>query len=111
VNILWLFDTCGYIVGPAIMLAGLCAVGLCLWASLPASTRRVRRVALAAAVSPLAVGACGAVFGFIVWWSAHDPGSPWLGLGKVCLAGLAVAALPLVWALLLLRPPGRRAVP
>jgi hypothetical protein len=102
-NILWLFDTCGYIVGPAIWLAGLCAVGLCLRASRPSSTRRSRRVALAAAVSPVAVALCGVVFGLVVWWAAHVPDAPWLALGKVCLAGLVVAGLPLVWALFLLR--------
>jgi hypothetical protein len=103
VNILWLFDTCGWIFGPAILLAGLCAVALCLRASRRSSSRRGRGVALAAAGSPLAVAVCGAVIGLVVWWAAQVPEAPWLALGKVCLAGLVVAALPLGWALFLLR--------
>jgi hypothetical protein len=41
--------------------------------------------------------------GLLVWWFAHVPGAPWLALGKVCLAGLVVAALPLGWSLFLIR--------
>ena len=102
-NILWLFDTCGYIFGPAILIAGLCGVGMCLRARSPSSTRRARRAALVAALSPVIVGVCGAASGLVVWWVAAVPTAPWLPLGKVCLAGLVVAALPLGWALLLLR--------
>ncbi len=102
-GILWLFDTCGYIVGPAIIGAGLVAVGLCLRASRRSSTPRTRRFAVVASMSPVVVGLCGAVFGFLVWWTARVPNAPWLALGKVCLAGLVVAAVPLFWSLLLLR--------
>jgi len=100
---LWLFDSCGYLVGPAILLAGLCAVGLCGWASRPASSRRARRVALVAAAAPIVIALCGVLFGLIMCWLAQAPDSPWGALGKVCLAGLVVAALPLAWAMWLLR--------
>jgi hypothetical protein len=102
-NLLWLFDSCGFIVGPAILLAAVCAVVLCFRASRSSSSRRARRLALAAAVSPVAVAVCGAASGFIVWWSAGLVESPWVALGKVCLAGLVIAALPVGWALFLLR--------
>jgi hypothetical protein len=102
-NPLWLFDTCGYVVGPAILAAGLLAIGLCLGASRPSATRRRRLSALAAAASPAAVGLAGAAFGFVVWWASGAPGAPWAARGKVCLAGAAVAAVPLAWSALLLR--------
>src|ERR1700676_4718132 len=102
-NLLWLFDTCGYIVGPAILAAGLLAIGLCLWASRPSTPRRGRRRALVVAASPAAVGLGGAAFGFVIWWTAGAQGAPWAALGKVCLAGAVGAPGPLAWAVLLPR--------
>lgn len=102
-NALWLFDSCGYIIGPAILLAGLCGIVLCLWASRNASTRRTRQWALAVALAPIVIGLIGVVFGYVVWQSSNIPETPWGPLGKVLLAGVVVAAGPLLWATLLLR--------
>jgi presenilin-like A22 family membrane protease len=102
-NVLWLFDTCGYVFGPAIMAAGVFAVALCAMASRPSSPRSARHRAVAVALLPAAIGLCGALFGLAVWWVDRVPVPPWLALGKVCLAGLAMSALPLIWSLLLAR--------
>jgi hypothetical protein len=111
VRILWLFDTCGSIVGPAILGAGLLALALCLRASRPASSPKARRAAVAVALLPAAFGPLGALFGLIVRRLYPVPGDHWSALGKVCLAGLVVAAVPLAWSLLLARarrgPDGR----
>ncbi|HEX4612007.1 MAG TPA: hypothetical protein VH092_27670, partial [Urbifossiella sp.] len=66
-NIPWLFDTCGFIVGPAIMLAGLASLGLCLRASRASATWPQRRQAFVAAVSPVVTALLGVVFGLVVW--------------------------------------------
>jgi len=102
-NILWLFDTCGYIFGPAIMVAGVVPVLLCAGVTFRSTSRRTQRLAVALAVSPLALGLCGFLVGLVVCWSASLPSVPWLALGKVCLAGAAVSVVPLIWALLLFR--------
>ena len=105
-NILWLFDTCGLIFGPAIMLAGVFALGLCLWSSLRSTPPSALRRVIAMALAPAILGVGGAVFGLGVWWTQNVPGAPWWALGKVILAGMVVSAVPLIWALLLFR--GRR---
>jgi hypothetical protein len=43
----------------------------------------------------VAVGIYGPVFGLALCWIARVPDAPWLALGKVRLAGLVAAALPL----------------
>jgi hypothetical protein len=58
-----------------------------------------RRQALFGSLTPFAAGLCGAVVGLIVCLSQDRQPVQWLALGKVCLAGLAVTALPLVWSL------------
>ena len=105
-HILWLFDTCGWIFGPAIMLAGLAALGLCAWATFGSLSRCVRRRAVVLAVSPLVLGVCGFFFGLGVCWYVGVPAVPWGALGKVCLAGAVVSAVPLAWALFLPRTGG-----
>ncbi len=104
-SILSLFNTCGYIVGPAMWIAGLIALGICLRASLQPRPAPTRRTALAVSLTPLGVGICGALFGLaMVWWAGRLPvmaRENWLALGKVCLAGLVVTAPPLAWALVL----------
>jgi hypothetical protein len=104
---LWLFDTAGWIFGPAIMLAGLVALLLCLRASVWARARPASRTAFVASLVPFVAGICAAIFGFVIWQCATQPAAnlsgPWLALGKVCLAGLIVTLVPLAWSLLLLR--------
>jgi hypothetical protein len=105
-SIFWLFDTCGLIFGPAILLAGIVALGLCLWATLRSTPRRTQRLAVAISFLPLAISICGAVVGAILWWALAWPESTAAAsrnLGQVCLAGLVVSSVPLLWALLLLR--------
>ena len=110
-NVLWLFDTCGYLFGPAIMVAGAAAVILCAWATFRSTSRRSQRRALAVAGLPMLLGLCGFLVGLIICWNARVPGVPWLALGKVCLAGAAVSAVPLIWALLLCRNRGNTCSP
>lgn len=102
-----LFNSCGWIFGPAIFLAGLVSLGLCGWASLESKSLRASRIAAAVSLSPVALGICGALFGVAFMWSlgelANMKSDNWLYLGKVPVAGLAVAAPSLVWALILLR--------
>jgi hypothetical protein len=102
-NILWLFDTCGYIVGPAILAAGLVSILLCAWGTFRSTSLRTRRLAVALACSPIVLGVCGFLFGLVVCWREQLPDVPWLALAKVCLAGVVVASVPLLWALLLWR--------
>jgi hypothetical protein len=103
-GILWLFDSCGWIFGPAIMLAGLIALGVCLWASFKSA---LARVAVGFALAPAALGICAALFGFGLIWYLGQLGAMkvdnWLYLGKACLAGLVVTMPPLAWSLALLR--------
>jgi hypothetical protein len=100
-----LFNSCGWIFGPAIFLAGLLALGLCLWASFQTRSRRAGYIALAWSASPVLLGVCGALVGLIVVWYAGlvMNGDVWMALGKVPVAGLVVAAPALLWALILLR--------
>jgi hypothetical protein len=108
-SIFWLFDTSGLIFGPAILLAGVVALGLCVWATRRSSPRRTQRLAVTVSFLPLAISMCGALVGAILWWSLAWPESTAAtarNLGKVCLAGLVVSSVPLVWALLLLRLRG-----
>jgi hypothetical protein len=109
-NILWLFDSCGYIFGPAILSAGLLALGLCLWANLAQRAERLNRIAAVFSLGPVVLGLCGALFGLGLLWYLGKLGDiradNWVALGKVCLAGLVVTIPPLLWSLLLLR--GRR---
>lgn len=103
-SVLWLFDTCGLIVGPAMWLAGLVAVGLCVRATRRA-TAESRRLAVRASLAPFALGVLGVFFGLAVCAVSHVPADP-AALLKVTLAGLLVTLPVLVWALLLrgLRP-------
>jgi hypothetical protein len=112
-GIQWLFNTTGWIFGPAILLAGLVALILCLRASLWARSYGPRRAAMIWSFVPFATAVCGALFGlglvFVVGAGPTQEG--WLALGKCCLAGLAVTVVPLAWAVVLVRvqregPPG-----
>jgi hypothetical protein len=108
--ILWLFNTTGWIFGPAILLAGLVALLLSLRASFWARTPPARRAALVASLGPLALGVCAALVGLAVWGYVHQPGAnqgvPWWALGKACLAGAVTTVIPLVWSVLLVRAQG-----
>src|SRR6516225_3612838 len=108
-NVLALFDTAGYIVGPAIMLAGLLALLLCLRATRQIDSPQARRTALLASFLPLGAGFLGALFG-LIWFLCFGPQGgiqmvQWQALGKVCLAGLVVTTFPLLWSLVLFRIP------
>ena len=103
-GILWLFDTTGMIIGPIMWLTGLVALVLCLRASTWARNLRAARVALATSSLPLLAGLCAIPFGVIVMWSAGQLDAlNWGALVKACLAGLVVAAVPLIWSFALLR--------
>jgi hypothetical protein len=102
---LWLFNTTGLIFGPAILVAGVVALALCLRASLRATPARASWRALAFSLLPFGVGVCAALFGLGLWLLGVMPevpsGDAALALGKACLAGLATTAVPLAWALAL----------
>jgi hypothetical protein len=106
VNVLWLFDTTGWIIGPVMLITGLLALVLCLRANNSASSPRAVRAALIASLLPLAAGVCAIGFGWaVVWYSGKIPEDTtgiWLALGKACLAGLVVSLVPLSWSLGLL---------
>jgi hypothetical protein len=100
-NVLGLFDTCGYIFGPAIMLAGAAALAVCGWQTFRRASERSRRLAIGVALSPTALALCGVPFGIAVGLAARAPAVAWPALGKMVLAGVVVSAVPLVWALFL----------
>jgi hypothetical protein len=92
----------GYIFGPAMLLAGLIAVYMCVRASRAGAPDRARWVALAAALSPIAIGLLGAVFGALVLWqvgaAAQDWANAWQYLACTVVFGVFVSLIPLVWA-------------
>jgi len=106
-NILSIFSTTGYIFGPAILVAGLIALMMCLRASSRTSSRTARKAAVVLSLLPFATSILGAFFGLAVWWwsglQSEDPWKNWLALGQTCLAGLLVTLAPLLWSLLLFR--------
>ncbi|VTT97201.1 unnamed protein product [Gemmataceae bacterium] len=101
-SILWLFDTCGLVVAPAMWLAGAVAIALCVRATRRA-TAEGRRLALRASLAPFAVGVAGVFFGLAYCAANHVPADP-AALLKVTLAGLVVTLPALVWSLSLRRP-------
>jgi hypothetical protein len=101
-SILWLFNTCGTIFGPAIWLAGIVAIVLCVRATRRPSPER-RQLAFRASLAPFALGVLGVFVGLAVCAAnqiAADAGA----LLKVCLAGFVVTVPALVWSLSLPRP-------
>jgi hypothetical protein len=104
-SILWLFDTCGLITGPAMWLAGLVAVALCVRATRRADSES-RRLARWASLAPLAVGVAGVFAGLAFCAASHISADP-AALLKVTLAGLVVTLPALVWSLSLRRPRPR----
>ena len=105
--LLWLFNTTGLIFGSAILLAGVVALGFCLRASLRAKPARASRVAVTFSLLPFALGICAALVGLGLWLAGAMPDVARLdaamNLGKACLAGLVTTAVPLGWALILVR--------
>ncbi|MFO0826390.1 MAG: hypothetical protein U0792_25270 [Gemmataceae bacterium] len=102
--ILWLFNTCGFIIAPLMWLAGLVAIGFCIRATRNAGSRNL---AIKVSLAPLAVGIIGMIWGSVmVFTMAQVPNDTdaALSIGKVGLAGLVVTAIPLLWALSLRRP-------
>lgn len=102
-TILWLFDSCGYIFGPAIIAAGVAALVVCAWMTFRSTTARLQRLAVPLATLPVILGVCGFLVGLVICWSADIGPVPWLVLGKVILAGAVVSVVPLLWALFLRR--------
>lgn len=102
-NPLWLFDTCGWIFGPAIMAAGVIAITMCAWVTFGSASKRARRRTVALATLPLLLGICGFLVGLALAWNQDMTSEHWLALGKVCLAGAMVTLVPLPWALWLIR--------
>jgi hypothetical protein len=107
--LLWLFNTAGLIFGPLIILAGIVAVISCLRASRRTTSPQSRRNALVGSLLPFIVGIFGAIAGLAFMLTSGQAGGiqteHWLNLGKVCLAGLVVSSIPLVWCLWLFRTP------
>ena len=95
------------------LLAGFVALGLCLRASFRASPPRASRAAVTFSLLPFAIGICAALVGLGLWLAGVMPNvaqlDAALNLGKACLAGLVTTAVPLAWALTLVRL--RRATP
>ena len=100
-QILWLFNTAGPIVASAIFLAALAALFSCLRASRWERTPHARRIAIITSLLPFAFGVCGAAVGLALFGSSGQ--NAWENRGKLCLAGLTVTAIPLLWAMILLR--------
>ncbi|MBN9119004.1 MAG: hypothetical protein J0I06_07560 [Planctomycetes bacterium] len=95
----------GWIFGPLMMLAGVVAVVMCARATLRSDRVPARR-ALAWALVPPVLGALGAVFGAVVWalsGPAADPARARMALVCTVAFGLFVAAVPFLWALVLLQ--------
>ncbi|MCE9532065.1 MAG: hypothetical protein K8T89_13210 [Planctomycetes bacterium] len=109
-NPLLLINSCGWIIGPAILLATILACVICFRASRKSGSPWARRHVVSVSLLPLAVGICGAVYAFAVWQAAGIPRGDaqtiWWNLGKIILTGLLFTALPLCWSLMIVR--GRR---
>ena len=105
--LLKLFDTCGLIVGPLMLAAGIVALVLCIRASQRPGASQLRQ-AVYASIMPLVIGICGASIGLVLILLSPPPGGirddNVAALGKVILAGLTVSAIPMLWCLMLLRP-------
>ena len=95
---------CGWLFGVPMLLAGVVALVLCLWATW-LRTDRTRRAAVIASLTPLVIGCIGVPVGAVFLWLASQRGvdvsSDWLNLGNVVLFGLTVSAVPLLWSALL----------
>lgn len=104
-NILWLFDTAGLIFGPAIILAGIVALAMCVRSTVKPALRGGKTILVA--LMPFGLAIIGALVGLGIVLNEGRPGGvpsdAWLALGKVCVAGLTVTALPLLWAVVLVR--------
>jgi hypothetical protein len=104
---LWVFNTTGLIFGSAILVAGVVALGSCLRASLRAKPARTPRMAVTFSLLPFAFGICAALVGCGLWMTGAMPDvarlDAALNIGKACLAGLVTTAVPLAWALILVR--------
>jgi hypothetical protein len=103
------FNTAGLIFGPLIVLAGVVALILCFRASWRTTSPQFRRHALIGSLSPFIVGICGALAGLAFMLGSGQAGGiqteHWRNLGKVCLSGLVVSSIPLLWCLWLFRTP------
>ena len=100
------------IFGPLILLAGVLALGMCVWATLRPSRRAVWW-----ALAPAAIGLMAAALGSVRWalWHA-GAGVLWYQVGPAlaytALFGLLVSAVPWAWAVALARrAPGPPAGP
>src|SRR4051812_15391662 len=101
-NILWLFDTLGLIIGPLMLVALLAALVMCGVASSRTAAPRSRQRALSWAFAPAVVGVLGFLFGIVICL-ANGIAINWLAVAKCILAGAVVTIIPLTWALLLRR--------
>lgn len=101
--VLWLFNTCGFIIGPLMWLAGLIAIGFCIRAT---RNHDRRSLAIKVSLAPFAVGILGMIWGLILLQNVQVPNNSeaWIAIQKVGLAGWVVTTVPLLWALSLRRP-------
>jgi hypothetical protein len=95
------------IFGPPILLAGAAAGAMCGWATLRPNRRAARR-AVWWAISPAAIGLMAVALGSVRWALFYGPAaSPWSqwwpALGYTALFGVLVSAVPLAWAVALVR--------
>jgi hypothetical protein len=102
--VLELFNTLGLIFGPLVFLVGIVALALCLRATKRPDSSYARRTALFGSLAPFVAGICAVIFG-LIYCGILGLQVHWLDLGKACLAGLVVTAIPLLWSLMLFRAP------
>jgi hypothetical protein len=93
------FRTPGPIFGPAMFLAGIVALILCVRATRRGSPEAAR-LAMHCSILPLCIGICGSLFGLGLLLASGKPvgEQEWKLLGQCTMAGMVVTAVPLLWS-------------